>query len=84
MFRMFFSGGSIRFFSNPQCICVAFIWLYALVITTGYVGNLVSFLTVKVTIWPFNTLEEMVGVSSYRYVAEQGALYDMHQVTLCL
>ena len=39
-----------------------------------------SFLTVKVTAWPFNTLREMVDHGEYDWFAEIGSLYDMHKV----
>ena len=60
---------------------ISFIRLYALVVITVYVANLVSFLSITVIDMPFQSLEEMVEDGSYSWGMPPGALYDMFKVT---
>ena len=75
-------GGVINVRSHSQRFVTSFMWLNVLVLATGYVGNLVSFLSVTVTPMPFQSVEEMVEVGTHTWGAEEGAMYDTIMVSM--
>lgn len=62
-------------------IMVGFWWFFAIVVATTYTGNLIAALAVPKTIYPVQSLNDLVEQSTYTYGCTAGAaIYTLIEV----
>ena len=69
-------GNSIQLRSNAYKFIYASFWIFVIIITATYSGNLTASLSVKSFRMPFNTLDELAANDDYVFQVRIGAFRE--------